>query len=137
MARRLLLAFVVAPLFTPLVFIFTTFSRNALRPSLTEVAIIFSLYAPFAYLAEVLFGIPAFFLYRFFAWKSLLAYGIGGATIGLIAATAMLKFFNPWSVASGDFVWCLAAGVASALAFRFISRYQPDYERSVAIDGEI
>lgn len=136
MTRRLLLAFLVAPLLTPLVFIVTVFSRNGPATSLKEIAVIFLLYAPFAYLAETLFGVPVFLLYRFLNWKSFVAYGMAGAMIGLIAMLVVSRRFVVWR-ASGDFVWCVVAGVVSALAFRLISGDQSDYERPVTIDSEI
>ena len=137
MTRRLLLAFLVAPLLTPLVFIVTVFSRNGAAASLKGIAFIFVLYSPFAYLAETLFGVPVFLLYRFFNWKSFVAYGISGAMIGLIAMLVVSRIFIVWSVASGDFLWCVVAGVVSALAFRLVSGDQSDYERPLTIDGEI
>jgi hypothetical protein len=137
MTRRLLIAFLVAPLFTPLVFTVTVFSRNARAASWKPVAVIFLLYTPFAYLAEALFGIPVLLIYRFLNWRSFFAYGSGGAMIGLIAMLVVSKLLIVWSVAPGDFVWCIVAGVISALAFRFLLGDQSDCERPVTINGEI
>jgi len=78
------------------------------------------LYGPFAYLTTVVLGIPAFLLFRAFAWKSLVAYIFGGGFIGLITASVVFKLWISWTVASSDFVSCVVAGALSALIFWLI-----------------
>jgi hypothetical protein len=137
MSRRLILAFLIAPLMTPLVFIVTVFSRNAPAASLKGICLIFLLYTPFAYLAEGLIGIPAFLLFRFFNWNGFVVYCCGGALIALLAMFLISKLFITWSVPGGDFAWCMVAGAISALAFRLIVGDAVVDPKPVRIRGEI
>ena len=122
---------------TPLVFIVTVFSRNAPAASLKGIGLTFLLYSPFAYLTEGLIGIPAFLIYRFFNWKSFVIYCFGGALIALLAMFLISKLFITWSVANGDFSWCMVAGAISAFVFRFILGDAFPNQKPIEISGEI
>jgi hypothetical protein len=136
--QRIIAAFILAPLMTPLTFVVTVFFRSSPVASPSGIPVIFLLYAPFAYLAAAIFGIPLFFLFRLLGLKSVAAYLVGGTTIGLVTALVVTKLLVSWSVASGDFVWCGIGGAGSALVFWSIVRCAPTNATPprVTINGE-
>lgn len=81
-----------------------------------------SIYAlPVAYIFELLIGLPAWILFRIFRLKSLVAFALGGAVIGLLVDVIMKiasKSLCDWE--AGDTLNVLAA-VGSALLFRVIA----------------
>ena len=120
--RRIILAFLVAPLMTPVVFIVVD-SVRGLSHMPERILGYFLLYGPFAYLATAIFGIPAYFLFRALRWNNALLFVLGGAVIGLIVSFLLLN----WHPAAGFFwfwfaekLWCTLAGALSALVFRMI-----------------
>ena len=110
---------------TPLTFVITVFFRDSPVASPSGIPLIFLLYAPFAYLAAAIFGIPLFFIFRLLGLKNVASYVLGGTTIALVTALIVTKVLVSWSVASGDFVWCGIAGAGSALVFWWIVRDAP------------
>jgi hypothetical protein len=72
-------------------------------------------YGVFAYLAAIIFGVPAFFIYRALKWTNIFLFVLGGALIGLIFS---LPVFDEYAVDGR--VWGAVAGALSALMFRII-----------------
>jgi hypothetical protein len=134
MKRRLIAAFLLAPWVTSAVF------AGALSPdarSFGGVLIVFILYAAFAYVAEVILGLPAFLIYRRLRWGGFISHGLGGVALGLLAASSVAVIYSPFTrMAPGEFVLCMAAGAASGLTFRFIAG-EYSRERRAAIGTEI
>ena len=117
---RLVLAFLVSPLMTPLTFIVTVAYRGDISSRPEVIPVVFALYTPFAYLVAAALGIPAFLLFRRLGLNHLLFYVLGGAAIGLITALVILGLLTSWSVLLGDYVWCSVAGALSASMFWMI-----------------
>lgn len=118
--RRVMLAFVVAPLAVPLVF-----SLPALLPShgdyLTTLFLMLVYGLPIAYLFEILLGVPALILFVRYHVKSPFAFALGGIVIGLLVDVVVKmpsKTLHEWS--PGDMLYSLAAA-GSALLFRVIA----------------
>ena len=136
--QRIIAAFLLAPLMAPLTFVVTVFFRGSPVASPSGIPVIFLLYAPFAYLAAAIFGLPLFFLFRLLSWNNVAAYLVGGTTIGLVVAQIVTKLLVSWEVASGDYAWCAIAGAGSALVFWSIVRGAPTTATPprVTINGE-
>ena len=133
--RRIVAAFLVAPLGAPVVFWLTNIVTN---PSdsrdLSLVVgqfIVACLYVvPLAYLSAFLLGIPTWMIFRHYRIYSLSAFAVGGALIGLfvalilgaLARTPITTLLNPFSAAwvRGGVLVCVLAASASALVFRSI-----------------
>ena len=133
--RRIVSAFLVAPLAAPVVF---SVMSIATHPSdsrdLSLVGgqfIVACLYVvPFAYLSAFLLGIPTWEIFRHYRIYSLSAFAVGGAFIGLFAAlilgalarTPITTLLNPLSPAwvRGGVLACVLAASASAVVFRSI-----------------
>lgn len=117
----MILAFIVAPLVVPLVFSIPALVPLHGRDYLTTL-IVMSIYGlPVAYVFEILLGLPAWILFRACRFKSLLAFALGGAVIGLLVDVIMKipsKTLHEWSV--GDLLYVVAA-LGSALLFRVIA----------------
>jgi hypothetical protein len=112
--ERIVLAFLFAPLVTPIVIMIG--ARNTTR-SFRDLMAIFLLVAGSAYIAAFLFGIPALVLYRKLRWNHPLLYLIGGALIGSIVSLIL-----DWPALSSAsyFKYRVIAGALSAFLFRLI-----------------
>ena len=133
MKPRLIVAVLVAPLITSALFAVALPYRTV---SVTNVAIVFLLYAAFAYVGEAILGFPAFLVFRFFRWQGFIAHGLGGTVIGFVAISLIAVVYSPFSkVTLGEFLFCVAAGAVTGLAFRFIAgrNFQ---NRKPALGGE-
>jgi hypothetical protein len=111
---RIIIAFLIAPLMTPLVF--TIFEY------LNENSPLFLAYGIVAYLAVIILGIPAFFFYRELKWTNVFLFILGGAVIGFIVSLFLfesypLEYFLQFLE---ERIWCVVAGALSALVFRLI-----------------
>jgi hypothetical protein len=119
--KNILLAFLVSPLLTPATFYFTAAftadSRSGINDPVSLFPMVFGLYTPFAYLATLIIGLPAFLIYRKLGWERLVCYSTGGAAMGLLTALLLFNFAISWSVNSVDYVWCALAGAVSATFF--------------------
>ena len=133
--RRLLLAFLVAPLAAPVVFIVGAVALEAIgfdsMPSLRSVRDlsigVFALGTPTAYAAALVGGVPAYFLLRKLGLENRWTLWAAGAAIG--AAVALLlaphlrgDFFSvrfPWWVGA-------SIGVVSAETFWRLLGREPD-----------
>jgi hypothetical protein len=118
--RRVLLAFLIAPLATPLVLWLGELLLDypgrvpsGLGGSLF-VNLVYAL--PIAYLAELILGFPAWKGFVRFDISSLFAFAACGAGIGLVPVAF---FSNP---KLGAAVLCALAGAISALLFRAVAR---------------
>jgi|SRR5437588_12300881 len=134
MNRRLIAAFLIAPLITSAVFASAMPYRAV---SVKSVAIIFLLYTGIAYATEAVLGLPTLLIYRFFHWRSVVAYGVGGMAIGFLAMSLVAIIYSPFSKATpGEFVLPIVAGAAAGLAFRLIAG-EHSLKRRVITNGEI
>ncbi len=88
---RSILAFVLAPLVTPLIFTaLLAFDGSLLSfrgtfGMLEDALTGFLMIATFAYTATILLGVPAFFMYKRFQLHSVISYALGGVVIAVIA----------------------------------------------------
>lgn len=121
---RTVAAFLIAPLIVPLVFTLISFAADAYNsrtlspqeplygfPAFT----IFGL--PYAYMAELLLGVPAWLAFKYFRIRSFAAFAAGGAFLGLL----FHLIFGGWRSWPGDplllAIFVIAAS-ASAILFR-------------------
>jgi hypothetical protein len=133
--RRIVVAFLIAPLARPLVFSVIGVATNPSEirdlPLLVGQFIVACLYlSHVAYLAAFLLGIPTWMIFRHYRILSLSAFAVGGALIGLftalilsaLARTPITTLLNPLSPAwvRGGVLACVLAASASALVFRSI-----------------
>jgi hypothetical protein len=68
---RTIAAFLFAPLMTPVVIMIYDLFRHVLL-DLRQVPFYFVTYGAFAYLATILFGIPALLLFRWLRWTNII-----------------------------------------------------------------
>jgi hypothetical protein len=85
---RIIVAYLIAPLISPLVFIAAYLSHGMLF-NLGELPFYFLIVGGFAYGATALFGIPAFLLFRAKRWTNVLLYMLVGGFIGLLVSVIM------------------------------------------------
>jgi hypothetical protein len=119
--RRTILAFIVAPLVVPLVFSVPALVPFHGRDYLASLIVMLIYGLPVAYLFEILLGFPAWILFRACRLKSLPAFALGGAVIGLLVDVIMKitsTTLHEWSL--WDPLYALA-GLGSALLFRVIA----------------
>jgi hypothetical protein len=127
------MAFLAAPLVVPFVFLVPFPGRDDGPPSGSVLAgtLIYSLYAvPIGYVAELLFGIPAWKVFRHYGIRSWLAFMVGGALIGWLvnlsmealvgnlASRPLMSLFNP--LANPYLSVCVVAASNAAVLFRAI-----------------
>jgi len=116
--RRMILAFVVAPLAVPLVFQSLT---TMLRGDGGETPIsVWGVVLIFSYAVELLLGIPLWLTFRRYRITYLWAYAFTGGLIGWIAGRLILGDM----VASPIYrdALCICAGVTATLIFWMIAR---------------
>ena len=104
--RRVIVAFLVAPLTTPLALTVFNYARGYASLVLG--------YATFAYLAAIVLGVPAFLVYRALKWTNIFLFVLGGALIGIIVSLPIY-----WDE-RGEYLWCGVAGATSAFVFYVI-----------------
>ena len=109
--RRLLLAFVLAPLTLPLMwtvmFLLWDVSLGEIQMG---VALVFM---PAAYVAAAVFGVPILLLYRALAWQNVFVYILGGVVMGF--ATGIGLGFLYRDMDSTILALCSTAGASSGL----------------------
>ena len=135
---RIIVAFLVAPLMTPIVFIIAALV-NGVFDMPEQIPGYFLLYGSFAYLAATIFGIPAYFLYRALDWTNILLFIVGGAIIGFMFSFFIIEGYPAYIfwLRLGDRLWCVLAGGLSALVFRMIlSGLNFGERKRVPIGGE-
>ena len=125
---RTVLAFLIAPLAIPVIFLFTflvfpLFSKldtSVKDGSVLAGSLIFSIYGmAIAYLCELIFGITAWNIFKRFGVRSPFAFAIAGAVMGwlfsiLMSRGRVVDFSNPY------FWISLAAGMCSTILFRLV-----------------
>jgi hypothetical protein len=117
---RIIAAFLIAPLITPLVLLGVAQLKTQ-EFDLVGLQGIFMFFAMFAYAATILFGIPAFFLFRAQRWNNMLLYVLAGGLIGLLVSLILnprLSVDVPVLESRG---LCVLGGASSALGFRLLS----------------
>jgi hypothetical protein len=90
----------------------------------------------FAYAATVLFGIPAFFLFRANRWTNIFLYVLAGGLIGLLVSV-ILNYRISFDVFALEYRgWWAIAGASSALVFRMLSGGKFDHVSRAPAHGE-
>ena len=116
--RRTIIAFVVAPLMVPLVFFLTAVGLKHLSLDAASVSVIA---LPFAYIAEIIFGLPTWLVFRHYRISSFPAYAVGGGLIGFVVALIILWDSSPPTWIRDGGPDCVLAGLLSSVVFRRIS----------------
>ncbi len=101
LTKRLIIAFTVSPLVTPLVLSVFDYTEGYYSS--------FGVYALFAYLAVLLFGLPAFLIYRALRWTNSVLFVLGGGLIGYLVS---MFIFEGYRVK--EHLWCAVAGSLGA-----------------------
>jgi hypothetical protein len=124
--KRLLLAFLVAPLAAPVAYVLGTLMVELFRRGKAPSALsildlligVFTLGAPCAYVAALVAGAPIYFLLRRLGLLSRMTVWLGGAAIGAAGALALAPYLRG-ELFSIRFPWWVAAllGLASAEVF--------------------
>ena len=124
--KRLLLAFLVAPLAAPVAYVLGTLMVELLRRGKPPSALstldlllgVFTLGAPCAYVAALVAGAPMYFVLRRLGLLSRVTVWLGGAAIGAAGALALAPYLRG-ELFSIRFPWWVAAllGLASAEVF--------------------
>ena len=129
--RRLLLAFLVAPLAAPVAYVLATLgvqllgsgSAPSMQSAVDLVIGVFVLGAPTAYAAALLVGVPTYFVLRKLGRVSRWTLWLAGAAIGAAGAATLTPWLRgaPFSI---NFPWWTGAllGVASAEVFWSVGR---------------
>ena len=124
--KRLLVAFLVAPLAAPVAYVLGTlvvelFRRGKAPSALSTLDLligVFTLGAPCAYVAALVAGAPIYFVLRRLGLLSRVTVWLGGAAIGAAGALTLAPYLrgDPFSI---RFPWWVAAllGLASAEVF--------------------
>jgi hypothetical protein len=118
---RVTTAFLLSPLATPLVFMLDSTLRG--RLSFEEIPLYFVLHGFFAYLAVLLFGLPAFFIYHALRWTSSLIFLLCGGLVGFVISLLFIPTIDhasPFIFTLNDRMWFVFAGALSALLFRLL-----------------
>jgi hypothetical protein len=115
---RTIIAFLVAPLMTPIVIMAYDLSRHVL----IDAPFYFLTYGVFAYLATIIFGIPALLFFRWLRWTNVILFVAGGAFIGLLVSMFVMESYTVeyFLQRIGERTLCMVAGGLSALMFRVI-----------------
>jgi len=120
---RAAVAFLVAPLATPLVLLVSlmigTLVAGDTPGPLDRLSPYLVLFAVLTYPSVLLLGIPAFLLFQRYGCQSIIAYAIGGASIGLITAIAWTAILKVDAMPAFSALFVLAGSV-SAVLFRII-----------------
>jgi hypothetical protein len=112
---RILTAFIVAPLIVPVIFFLDAI---ALRHVLPRDAILTIIGLPYAYAAEIVFGLPTAWMFRHYRITSLTAFALAGGLIGF-AVGVLMAHPNLLSTET-PFYACILAGVLASIIFRRI-----------------
>ena len=136
-------AFFLAPFVVPFVLLLPfsgrdNFEHFSFHGLLGEFFLYVLIALPIAYASELLFGLPAWLLFKHFGVRSVLAFAATGALFGWLVPIAM----DAWSADFAPTPWtsrlprlsdplvllCVLAGAASALVFRAIAFSSPRTE---------
>lgn len=124
--KRLLAAFLIAPLAAPVAYVVGTLAVEALRrgsalsgrAALDLVIGVFTLGAPSAYVAALVAGVPTYFVLRRLGMLTRWTVRLGGAAIGAAGALVLAPYLHG-DLFSIRFPWWTAAllGIVSAEVF--------------------
>ncbi len=120
MGVRLIVAFLLSPLMTSLVFVVAVAFRVGLAAAIGSIPVILLIHTPFAYLAMAVFGLPAFFIFRALGWSRFPVYIFAGAVFGFLACWLIAEFIIDWAIDPTDYIWSAIAGASSGLVFSLI-----------------
>lgn len=120
MSSKIVQAFAIAPLMTPITLVIIAAFREGLLTAASVAPLIFALYTPFAYLAAVALGLPTFLIFRALGCKNSIFYVLGGIAIGWATILILDKFTVGWETAPEDYLWGVISGGASSLVFWLI-----------------
>ena len=115
--RRIILAYVLAPLVTPLGYLALAVVGGEFR-SWADVPPLLGYIGLFAYSAAILLGVPLLLFYRRLHWTNWMPFTLGGAAIGFAVG-----LFVGNTVKAGPV--CSTLGAMSALAFWLIAYRMP------------
>lgn len=133
---RIFWAFFLAPLTTPIVFVvLTAFRLGSLEP-ITILPWAMMVYAPFAYAAAGILGLPAYWILRRYAEFTLSVGIVIGGVIGLLTAVFVGIFVSPHMDAFA-FLSCTVAGSAAAVVFWWIIRFDEPNGRNESEKGSL
>jgi NhaP-type Na+/H+ or K+/H+ antiporter len=130
MERRTIVAFLVAPLVIPFVFLLpfpgTTVDRSGtfvehLRGIVAWLAVLFLYTSPIAYVAELVLGVAVWKAFKRLGIRSPFAFATAGAVMGWLVFVVILRGKNLTDLSNPYFFICIAAGVASTVLFRFVA----------------
>ena len=123
---RTIVAFLVAPLATPVLFFAVAVLSHDSRVLPQDMWAYLAIFGIYTYPSVLVFGVPAYLLYRRRGITSVPAYMVGGALIGLATAAAWLTLLGSWLTAGAlptRFVLtCIAAGALAGMCFRIIAQ---------------
>ena len=132
---RIIAAFLIAPLMTPLVFLGVDHLQG--QPfNLAELMGIFVIIGGFSYAATVTFGVPAFFLFHAKRWNNIFLYMLAGCLIGTLVSVILSHEVSLDLQEMKFRGWCALSGALSAVVFRVLSGLKFDYVSRVAASGE-
>jgi hypothetical protein len=124
-SKRTILAFLIAPLITPLVFCASDLMFRSFGPKfpipLAFDPTLYVLIGVYAYLVTAVLGVPMYFLFCALRLRNMLLFALGGAVIGAIVSFILFHshpLLGFWTMV--DRMGCVLAGALSALAFRMI-----------------
>jgi hypothetical protein len=118
---RVTAAFLISPLATPLIFMFAAARQGTF--SFGDVLAYLVVHGFFAYLAVLLFGFPAYLIFRALRWSSPLLFMLCGGLIGFLVSLLFIPTFDrahPFIFTLNDRMWFVLAGASSALLFRLL-----------------
>ncbi len=119
-AARIIAAFLIAPLITPLVLLGVAQLKTE-EFDLVGLQGIFIFIAMFAYAATMLFGVPVFFLFRAQRWNNVPLYILAGGLIGLLVSLILNPGLSVDVAVLESRGLCALGGASSALGFRLLS----------------
>lgn len=114
-------AFLISPLATPLVFMLWGMQQGVFL--FRDAPAYLIVHGFCAYLAVLLFGYPAYMIYREMRWTNPLLFMLFGGLIGFIASIMFGQTFDETATflfRLNDSMWFVSAGAVPALIFRLL-----------------
>ena len=132
---RTILAFLAAPLITPLVFLMVSLIWKVFSPNypitLPFDLTLYLVIAVYAYVVTAIFGVPAFFVFRALRLSSAVLFAVAGALIGFAVSLILMHshpLFGFWILldrAAFTLAGALSAFTFSLLLFKRDSDHRP------------
>jgi hypothetical protein len=126
MARRRALAFLLAPMVVPAVFIAIMVVEEPSGFSAANTVRGLFVFGAFGFGAELLFGLPLELWFRRRGWQHVAAFAIAGAVIGGIVGVWLDVWAYHGMADRGFLLACVAAGLLSAVVFRIVRGWEPN-----------